>query len=198
MKDLHVKDVMIPLNEYALVPMNANLREALITLKASHKKTPPGKHPHRAVLVTNSKGLIVGKLGMAGFLRALEPKYGNVGDIERLSRAGVSAEFLDAMMDDLGFWKEDVKRICNRANSIIIKDVMSPIEESIQENASLTEAMHKMIMWQVLSMLVTSEKEVVGILRLSDLFSEVADYITSDQCGYEAGYYEKGDEENDK
>lgn len=195
MKDNRVKDIMVPLNEYALVPMNANLREALITLKATHKKTPPGKHPHRAVLVTNSKGLIVGKLGMAGFLRALEPKYGNLGDIERLSRAGVSAEFLDTMMEDLGFWKDDVKRLCTRANSIIIKDVMSPIEESILDSASLTEAMHKMIMWQVLSMLVTSDEEVVGILRLSDLFTEVADFITSDECGYEAGYYEDKDDD---
>lgn len=197
MEDKQVRDLMVPLQEYALVPMQATLRQALIALDETQQKTPHGMHPHRAVLVTNSKGNIVGKLGLIGFLKALEPKYGNIGDIERLSRAGVSADFLDTMMVDLGFWKDDIKRICARAEKIVVKDVMSPIEESIEVDSSLMEAMHKMIMWQAMSMLVTDDGKAVGLLRQADLFAEVASFIVSNKCGYEAGYDDSNDSEDD-
>lgn len=53
---------------------------------------------------------------------------------------------------------------------------MRPIKESVDEDAPITEAIHKMIMWQAMRVLVTrGEKEVIGVLRLSDLYSEVAE-----------------------
>jgi len=182
MKELLVKDIMIPIAQYAVVSMNSTLREALKELSSRIDKTPAGHHPHRAVLVVNSKGNVVGKLGLLTFLKALEPKYGNLGDIERLSRAGVSVDFLDSMMEELGFWQESAKIICQRAREIKVKDVMTHVEESIDEDALLFESMHKVIMWQALSVLVTKDGKVTGILRLSDLFGAMAEYILSEEC----------------
>jgi len=53
------------------------------------------------------------------------------------------------------------------------KDVMHPVEENIDENAPLSEALHKMVVYQTLSILVTRDKKVIGLLRLSDLFDEI-------------------------
>jgi len=190
MKNLLVKDLMVPLCDYVVVSMDATLQEALQALAKHTETTPKGKHPHRAVLAKNSKGNIVGKLGMIGFLKALEPRYGNIGDIERLSRAGVSAEFMESMMEELGFWQEDFSVLCRRAKQVKVKDVMHQIEESIQEDALVTEGLHKMIMWGALSVLVTREGKASGILRLSDLFQAVSDYIISEECQYTASYYD--------
>ncbi len=63
---------------------------------------------------------------------------------------------------------------------IEVKYLMRPIRESINEEAPITEAIHKMIMWQAMRVLVTrSEKEVIGVLRLSDLYSEVTGRMKS-------------------
>ena len=180
MKAKSVKDVMLPLSEYAVVSMTDTVKDALYALDRAQLKVPPGRQPHRAVLVADSEGKIIGKLGHLGFLRAFEPKYDTTGDIDKLSRAGVADGIVDSMREHFRFWQNDFMLLCRRARTKKIEEVMHPVEESIDENASLTEAVHRMIMWQTLSILVTRSGEVVGILRLSDLFSVIADAIKSE------------------
>jgi len=50
-------------------------------------------------------------------------------------------------------------------------------DEYIDENATLGEAIHQMIAYPYLSLLVTSGDEVLGILRLSDVFTKICDVI---------------------
>ena len=52
--------------------------------------------------------------------------------------------------------------------------------EYIDENATLGEATHQLIVQPYLSLLVTSGDEVVGILRLSDVFTKICDIIKGD------------------
>lgn len=182
MKTKLVKDIMLPLDEYAVVPMDSTIRDAFLALDRAQLKLPPGSEPHRAVLVSDKNDKIVGKLGHLAFLKALEPKYKIFGDLDKLSRAGVNEEFINSMMDNFRFWGEDIIVLCRRAHTIKVKDVMKPVTENIDENATLTEAMHRILMWQTLSILVIREDKVVGILRLSDLFRVISEYIKSDEC----------------
>lgn len=87
-----VKDVMLPIEEYTVIPEDTTLLEALKALDRSQAVLTPGRQPHRAVLVADNKCNIVGKLGHLGFLKALEPKYPVLGDIGRLAAAGLSAD----------------------------------------------------------------------------------------------------------
>ncbi len=182
MNSKFVKDVMLPLDEYAVVSTDTKLSEALQALDKAQLNLPPGSEPHRAILVSDDKGKIVGKLGHLAFLKALEPKYNVFGDLDKLSRAGVNEDFINSMMDNFRFWGEDLSVFCRRAHSIKVGKVMKPIAESIDENATLTEALHRIVMWQTLSILVTRGKRVVGILRLSDLFRVITDYIKTEDC----------------
>ncbi|MDP8205113.1 MAG: CBS domain-containing protein [Candidatus Electryonea clarkiae] len=177
MNDRYVKYLTLPLNEYALVFEDDSLLEALQALEKSQVNLPPGRQPHRAVLVKDKNGTIVGKLGHLGFLKALEPKYTILGDVERLSKSGLSTEFIESMMENYNFWRDDLTKITECAKHIKLKQVMKPVEESIDENSTLAEAVHQMVMWQTLSILVKREDQVVGILRLSDLFTEISDFI---------------------
>jgi CBS domain-containing protein len=172
-----VKDLMLPLDDYAVVPQEATLLDAVIALENAQSKLPPNREPHRAVLVVDEKNQIVGKLGHLAFLKALEPKYSSVGDMGVLSRVGLSAEFINSMMENMNLWKDSLDDICRRARNTRIREVMHPVTESVDENATISEAMHKIIMLQTLSLLVTRHHEVVGILRLSDLYREVANRI---------------------
>jgi CBS domain-containing protein len=172
-----VKELMVSLDEYALVNENTTLVEALGKMAKSSKSTLlTHGHQARAVLVSNQDGEVVGVLGHMDFLRALEPKYNMLGDLEVLSRAKMDTEILDSMSELLGFWKGSLDNLCRRAAVIEVKYLMRPMKESISEDTPISEAIHKMIMWQAKRILVTrNEKEVIGVLRLADLFTEVAE-----------------------
>jgi hypothetical protein len=55
---------------------------------------------------------------------------------------------------------------------------MSPVTERIGGDAMLTEAIHKIVTYQTLSILVMEQGRVTGILRLSDLIAEVATFMS--------------------
>ena len=168
-----IKDIMIPIENYASVNQDSSLYDALIAIRKSQEKLSSDMQPIRAVLVVDDNNNIVGKMGHAAFLRALEPKYNNIIDFEKLTRAGVSAAFISSMTDNLRLWQDDFVSICRKASTIKVKNAMSPVSESIDENASITEAIHQIIVLQLLSLLVKSGSNIVGIVRLSDLFHEV-------------------------
>lgn len=176
-----VKDLMIPVSEYATIHQDATLYEAILTLQDYQKNVPENRQPYRAILVTDDRQHIIGKINHWGFLKALEPKYTLVNDMEKLSRVGVSSDFVKSMMDQLRLWQDNFFDVSKRVQTIKVKDVMNPITESIDENASIIEAIHRIVMWQTLSLLVLRGNQVIGILRLSDLYSEVVHYIL-DAC----------------
>ena len=173
METKRIKDIMIPIEHYASVHQDSSMYDALMAIRKSQEKLSPDMQPIRAVLVVDDNNNIVGKMGHAAFLRALEPKYNKIIDFEKLTRAGVSAAFISSMTDNLRLWQDDFVTICKQAGTIKVKNVMSPVSESIDENASLTEAIHQIIVLQLLSLLVKSGSNIVGIVRLSDLFHEV-------------------------
>jgi CBS domain-containing protein len=177
MKSKEVQELMLPLTDYAVVSQDANLLEAAMALEEAQDKLPPGRQPHRAVLAIDQSGKIVGKLGHLAFLKALEPKYSSIGDLGALSRVGLSPDFIQSMMENMDLWKDNMTDICRRARSTRVREVMHPVVESVDLHATLSEALHKIIVNQTLSLLVTQHGEVIGILRLSDLYVEVVERI---------------------
>jgi CBS domain-containing protein len=175
-----VRDFMLTLDEYAVVTETATLLEALNKLEASQKQLSGGRHPHRAVLVKNDEGQIIGKVGHLAFLKALEPRYDKLGEIgggETLG--GMSKSFVNSIMGDLTLWEQGLSSYVARAQEIKVRDVMHPVTtEHIEANAPLREAIHKLVEYQTLSLLVTSADRIVGVLRLSDVFHVLSKFIT--------------------
>ncbi len=168
-----VRDLMIPLSEYAVVPTSATLLDAVLALETAQRDLPPERQPYRAVLVADPGGKVVGKIGQLAFLRALEPKYGIVDDLGKLARAGISSEFVGSMMEHFQLFRDNLNDLALRGSTIPVVDVMHPVTESIDEEALLSEAIHRIVTWQTLSLLVTRSKDVVGLLRLSDVCDEI-------------------------
>jgi len=176
----HVKELMVPLDEYTVVNEEDTLYDAFIALKESRENLEKGQYVHRAVLVVNKKGRIVGKLGHLGFLRALEPKYKVMGDLDMLSKAGLNPEFIGTMMKDFGLWQDELVNVRSRSKEIKMKEVMRKTGENIDINASMNEAIHKIVMYQMLSIMVTQNGIVVGLLRVSDVYDELSRNILGD------------------
>jgi hypothetical protein len=179
---MQVKDLMLPLSEYAVVDEAATIHEALLALKASQQRLPRDRQPHRAVLVRDQAGAVVGKLHHFAFLRALLPERRPITERGALDRAGVSDELLRSSMDTLDFLTSDLVDVCQRARNVVVRDVYTPATASIDESASLVDAIAAFLARQTLSLLVLQRGRTVGILRLSDLFDELARQVLLDEC----------------
>lgn len=177
MEDKKVRDIMLSLDEYATVSCEATIQEALVELSKAQMGLTYNRHHHRAVLVLDSGGRVVGKLTYWAILRSLEEKFLTDSDYDALSRSGVSQVFIESMQRGFSLFEGNLDQMCKKAARISVKDAMVPAEENIDDEASLTEAIRLMVLGHWQSMLVTREDRVVGILRLADVFEEVADLI---------------------
>ena len=184
MKSIFVKELMVPLDEYATVSQEANLYEAVLALERAQQNVEPGEHMHRAIVALDDDGTVVGKVSMFDVLTALEPKYEELEDKGVLSRSGYSKDFIRSMLKDNYLWDEPLENICKRAPNLHVKDFMDiPAEGAyIDEGTSLDEAIHQMVVERHHSLLVTKKENVIGILRLSDVFSLIGRKIKA--CGF--------------
>ena len=175
METMLIKDLMVPLEEYATVPDSATLYDAVLALEEAQEKFDHLPYKHRAVLVYDSKDQIVGKLGQLDIIRALEPKYGEMGNIKSLSRFGLSRKFISSIMENNYLWEKPLTHICKKGADIKVKDFMhTPVEgEYVNEDASLEMACHQLVLGHHQSMLVTRGDKIIGILRLTDVFNAI-------------------------
>ena len=102
-----------------------------------------------------------------------------MGDFTGISHTGFSTEFIKSMVDKYDLWKKPLEDICRRAPHIKVKDVMyTPTEgEYVAQEATLDQAIHQLVVGHHQSLLVTGGGEIVGILRLTDVFQEVCGMI---------------------
>ncbi len=179
MKTITVKELMVPLKKYATVPREATLREAVLALEKAQMALDPSRHKHRAILVLDESGKVVSKITMKNILVALEPNYGKVEGMGVLERSGYSPDLIRSMLEDNALWTEPLQFVRERATKLKVGDfIQAPSEgEYIDDNATLGEAIHQLVVYPYHSLLVTSGDEVVGILRLSDVFSKICDEI---------------------
>jgi CBS domain containing-hemolysin-like protein len=179
MKTIVIKDLMVPVEEYATVPQEATLRDAVLALEKAQMTLDPSQHKHRAILVLDESGIVVSKITMKNILVALEPNYGKVEGMGVLERSGYSPDLIRSTLEDNAPWTKPLQFFHERASKLKVRDfIQAPSEdEYIDENATLDEATHQLIVEPYHSLLVTSGDEVVGILRLSDVFTKICDMI---------------------
>lgn len=179
MKTQVVKHLMVPLSEYATVSKDASLYEAVLALEEAVAAFDPNRHRHRAILVYDENNRIVGKIGQIDILRALEPGYDEIVKSDSFARLGLSPMYQKSSIEQYRLWNKPLNDLCRKAAELKVETFMhTPTEgEYVDENTSLDEAIHRLIMGKHQSLLVTLEKEIVGILRLSDVFMEIVKNI---------------------
>ena len=175
MRSYVVKDLMVPFAEYATVPEDATLFEAVMALEKAQAAFDHTRYRHRALLVLNADRQVVGKASQLDVLKALEPKYEQMLGREGMAHSGLTREFMKSLMSHYDLWSGAMIEICKKAAAIKVKDFMhKPSEgEHIDEAATLNEAIHQLVMGQHQSLLVTRQQRIVGILRLTDVFAAI-------------------------
>lgn len=176
MKDRYVRDVMVPLANYATVSQDATVYQAIKALRDAQERFNRTRYPHRAVLVYGENNKIVGKLSQMDIIKSLEPDYSEKLGEEHLSRFGISDSYIQSTLNQYEFWNRPLKELCAAAGNRKVASVMyAPTEgEYVPAGATLQEALHRLVIGDHHSLLVTEAGEIVGVLRLVDMFSVIA------------------------
>ena len=108
MKTKKVKDVMVPLSEYATVPETATLLDAVNALKKAQAEFDQKRDRHRAILVIDSRNHFVGKLSQHDVIEALEPNYKEMRDSAEhgsIHRLGFTDAFFKRTLEQYHLWE---------------------------------------------------------------------------------------------
>jgi CBS domain-containing protein len=172
-----VKDLMVPISEYATIPEGSTLFDAIVTLGNAKVKTSGAIVPHWLVLIMGKNKKVLGKLSQLDILRALAPKDAVTDRIDEMGKFGFSSHFIARLRDEYRMKKSFLEDFyTNPATmSMKVEDFMQTIThtEFVDENTTLDTAANLMFVKNRLSLLVTCEDRFVGVLRLSDVFSTV-------------------------
>lgn len=173
---MKIKDLMVPVEEYARVSDDAILQQAVIALEEAQNNFKKSSYKHRAILVFNEKtGELVGKLSQWAILKGLEPKYDEIVDTSKLTRFGFTPEFTRSIMEHYKLLEAPLDLVCQNAATMKVKDIMYKVDknEFVDIETTLDQAIHYFVMGHYQSLLVTKNRKVVGVLRLSDVFKEI-------------------------
>jgi Mg2+/Co2+ transporter CorB len=81
------------------------------------------------------------------------------------------------MAENYQLWQEPLGDICGKAGRIKVRDIeYTPIENNcLEHDATLNEAIHRLVVGYHQNLLVVTgeEKEIVGVLRLYDVFKQI-------------------------
>ena len=108
MKSYQVKDLMVPLSEYATVPETATLLDAVKALREAQTAFGQDRYRHRSVLVFDGNNHFVGKLSQHDVIEALEPNYKSMKSSvnqESMHRLGFSDSFVNRPWSNIAVGK---------------------------------------------------------------------------------------------
>ena len=183
MQLLTVKNLMVAKDKYATISADATLRDATLALyeaQLEELSQDPTRHRDRAVLAIDAQGEVYGKLAMLDVLRGLEPTHVRVVGARATSRAasriGSARYFIESMGKDAGLWNKPLTNLVEKASSVKVRQLVPAIAagESVDEDASIDAALHQLIMGRFQSLFVTRNGNIIGILRLTDVYEEVS------------------------
>ncbi len=175
MKNYCVKDLMVPISEYATVSDGATLYESVLALEKAQEKFQQSRYSHRAVLILDKNKRVIGKLSQMDFLCALEPRDANLDQIRKFKQFGFTRKAVALQQEEYLKHSPPILDVYSKAAKLNVTDVMQrPTEgEYVDEKTSLDMALHQLTTGSNLSLLVTRGADIVGVLRLADVFGAV-------------------------
>ena len=153
-----VKDLMIPLENYDSISSDKSVRDAYELM---------AKTGHHAILVLDKNNEPIGQLSYRDALIALEPKYtpGRWGD------SGLTPQAFENY--PVFYYEGEFSGQCKAQLKKSVKEVMSLFPVSIDENATLSEAVNVMVTKNIGRMPVVSGDRFLGMIRLVEIFDEI-------------------------
>lgn len=174
MKKYTVEQLLVPLSEYATVPVGFTLYDAVLALEKAQEEFDQARYKHRGILVLDEDGRVIGKLNHLDALQALEPdSKDDIGTT--LAYYGFTEEFIRHISRRRRMEAAPLENLRQKAVTLKVEDIMqrTAVDECIAHDAGLDMAIHQLTREKLRSLLVMNDGSIIGILRLADVFAAV-------------------------
>jgi CBS domain containing-hemolysin-like protein len=170
-----VRDLMVPISEYATVPQGSTLYDAVVALEKAQEQYEHSKYLHRAILIMDKNKRVVGKLGQLDVLRAIISGSPEMEGIEQIARFGFGPGYIASIREEYRLKGRHLNEICMEPAKMRVEDFMQTPSagEHIDGDAHLEQAIYRLSMGPYQSLMVTKKDEIIGILRMADVFAAV-------------------------
>lgn len=178
-----VKDYTVPVDKFPRLSDSATFAEAVLALDKAQEEFASGKREQRIMLVFDNANKIVGKLSPLDVVRGLEPDFDKLVDAQASSFVS-SGYVIDSMKNQALLWSTPLDDLCSTAKNITVKDFIRKPAPSqvIEAGETLNIAFHRFVLFRHDSLFVMDGQKLVGLLRFSDVYREIARRI-KDVCG---------------
>lgn len=166
-----VKELMVKITEYPHIPYWLSVRDAISMIHSTYGDTPgPGEIP--LVLVFDEKYQLRGMLTLENLLTGIEPRF--LRKDEKSRYQGLTHKDyagLSALVE--GTFSEKCKEEARKP----VSEVMTPIRATVQVNNSVCKAAFIMLQADVNLLPVMDGEKIAGVLRMSDVFTELTKIV---------------------
>ena len=176
-----VRELMVTAAKCGRIHQDVTIREAIQMLERGHDGPRAGGEAlkYGALLVFNNDNLVVGKLSPTEIVINMDPIYHSQQGPEPIAHtatAGLTPALLKSLTEDMPSRCESFEQICQNVLNLTVKDCMSPPQsnECVLGSETPEGAIHKFATGNHQSLMVTSGERIVGILRLSNVFEQLA------------------------
>lgn len=190
-EEKRVRDIMVPIEEYDKVSVDAQFCDVLSILKRNYENLKTGqvaRRLHRTLFVIDADNRIVGKLSMYDLIRGLVPETAKAPDVSKAYYRRLSARAL-RVAEEVGEVQEHYKWLQNSFKDLVaqeahkkIRDIMKPVQKSVlHENDRINEAIYAIFKEEVRQQVIYRDDKVVGVVNLNVLFAELLETV-SPEC----------------
>ncbi|TET33165.1 MAG: CBS domain-containing protein [Planctomycetota bacterium] len=180
MLEKHMRDIMVPLEEYPHVAEDYTLLQAIQEMgKAQILRKKRASLPRVALVFNKNFSEIVGAIRRRDIMRGLEPRFLVSGPID-LQQKLFDVE-IDPNLIELSHDKR-IARMRERAK-LPVKNFMIPIKEAkatVRYDDHIMKAVYEMVDQNVSMLPVLKDETVVGVVRSVDVLHELALMLTSE------------------
>lgn len=171
---MKVKDLMIPVGDYKTISAQDSLGEAVALLSDSS---------HRDLMVVNADGNLEGVLTITDILIALEPNYKKLGKKD-LDSDILSNRYVADLFKEFNLWSDTLEKLCKTGCTVKVADAMyvPATNEYLSEEDDLEQGIHRYIVGFHQPIIVRSNGDITGVLRLSDVFDEIKKRMLACAC----------------
>jgi CBS domain-containing protein len=161
---LVVRDFAIPLERYPHVLESGTLHEAVAAIQ-SHTFGQKERLRYSEALVLNGNNQLVGRVTIRNILEGLDPHL--VPKIKGFQGRG--AEFPNLTF----LWGDAFFRDCGKQAGRSIKELVTPIPQSVKGEDSLLKALSIMLAANESALPVIEQDRIQGVIRLEEIFTEL-------------------------
>jgi len=170
--ELCVKDVYIKIDNYPNILVNAPIGEAIHIMHHELEE----KNKYRTILVMDDNDHLQGYLSIFDLIRAVGPDYlqKNRQNVKSHQPYAVMAQDMSALAL---IWQEGFSVKMHDELAKPVYEYMTHMESGVSLNDPIAKGLYLMLFGDVLILPVIENEELVGVIRMIDLFNHIADDV---------------------